>query len=587
MTMPVPSVSSLFNEYRQILPASLISFLMGIGSLMAEPLQTATKEELILHAQEFGLQGDGVTDDGPAIRRMLDRADTVEVPVTLKFPPNRRIFVGTGTERYAFRIDATHDLMIDGGGSTFVIQEDLRFLRITRSRNFQMVRLNVDVNTSPVAEGVILGLEDEGRSLWVRLDDPKQSAALGGPTLIDGEQSFFGMIWLPSRYAEESAHYYLASVQPSDRREFGKGVVEVRGERRIPERALNKVRPGVTRISLPVPGVAHRHGPGAMVVIDRCENVLVEDVEIWAAAWFAYQIFRNDGALIFRRAHIRPEPNSGKVTSSWRDGFHVKGNRGKLLFEECILEGMNDDAFNISTHKWKVTEVLAPNRVRVRQVFPIQFMPVQEGGDALILSADGSRRLESARIESVAGDYDDTIYDRIEKTLETKRAPNLEVGFDRPVPGLQVGSLLWDRTTSNPRTIIRGCVIRNSCRFQSGNLTLENCDVYALLWFYSAPMEGPMPENVEILDSVLRQGRGNPEVAASFLGWQSNGAPKKLPPANQFPMRNLRIENNTIYGDLQINGAAKVILTNNRFADANSRLIIENSIDVQKENEGF
>lgn len=553
------------------------------GALLAVTvLATAeTETRLLLDAREFGLQGDGLTDDGPAIRRMLDRAESAGKPVTVKFPANSRIRVATGTERYAFRIDSMKDLLIDGGFSTFLVDDDLRFLHVTRSENFAIARLNVDVTTSPVAEGVILGVKDGGRSLRVRLDEPDQAKSLGGPTRRDGEQAFFGMIWIPSAYAEETEHYYVESVRPVDGAEFGEGVVEVRGPNRIPVRVLDRLSPGDTRISLPVPGVAHRHGPGAMVVIDRCDNVLVEDVEIWAASWFAYQIFRNDGDLVFRRAHIRPEPNGGKVTSSWRDGFHVKGNRGNLLFEDCILEGMNDDAFNISTHQWEVTEVLAPDRVRIRQVFPIQFMPVQEGGDVLILSADGTRRLESARIDSVIGDYDNNDYPYYPNTFESPRAPMLEIVLDRAVAGLDVGNLLWDRTTSNPRTIIRGCVIRNSCRFQSGNLTVEDCDVYALLWFYSAPVEGPVPENVEVIDSVLRQGRGNPEIAVSFFGWQSNGAPQELPPPEEFPMRNLRIENNTIYGDLRINGAAGVTLVNNRFADSNSRLIIENSLDVE------
>ena len=50
----------------------------------------------------------------------------------------------------------------------------------------------------------------------------------------------------------------------------------------------------------------------------------------------------NEGTVTLRRVQVRPRPGSARITSSWRDGLHVKGNRAALLFEDCVLEGMNE-----------------------------------------------------------------------------------------------------------------------------------------------------------------------------------------------------------------------------------------------------
>lgn len=535
---------------------------------------------LVLDAGSFGLQADGQTDDGLVIQKMLAQARAVSGPVTLRFPAGKKIYVASGVERYAFRINRLNDLTIDGGGSTFLVHKDLRFLSATVCTNFRVMNLNVDVTPSPVVEAVVREKSVDGQTLTVQLDQPERAGELGGPTKQDGEQDFFGMLWLPGTYTDCSEHYYIEAVTA----ESASGTVQIRSDKSLAPKVANQIVPEETRISLPVPGIAHRYGPGPMIRIDRCTNVAWSDVEVWSAPWFAFQIFRNEGELTFRRVHIRPEPGSGRITSSWRDGFHVKGNRGSLLFEDCILEGMNDDAFNISTHAWKVTKVFSPEHVRVKQIFPLQFMPMQQGGELLILSADGSRRLAPARISEIRGMPGDEIYAPTDRAFEEQCVPELELFLDHPVAGLAEGCCLWDTTSANPHTVIRGCRIRNSCRFQSG-VTLEKCDVSALLYFYSAAVEGPIPSGSAVRDCVLRQGRGNAQYAVIFNGWRGGSAPARLPSDEEFPLQNIVFENNTVCGGLKIDGAFSVQLHRNNFPDGAGYGSITNSKGVSRLNQ--
>jgi hypothetical protein len=552
-------------------PAPNMQFILKTGFLWLIALWAMTSgskaksenfsESKTLQATDFGLVADGVTDDGPAIRNLLDAARAAKQPVTIRFPEKKQIFIATGTERYGFRLDGFKGLGIDGGDSTFLVHQDLRFLKATSCEDLKIGFLKIDVTPSPVAESVVIDQAENGRQLKVRLRNSAQMGQLGGPTKQEGEQSFFGMIWLKGSYANSSEHYYYHQVRPVAGEP---GVVWLEGKEKLPDWVRKKLVIGSTALSLPIPGVAHLHGPGAMTVIDRCKNVNIEEMETWSAPWFAWQIFRNSGELVFRNTHIRAKPDSGRITSSWRDGFHVKGNSGKLLFEGCILEGMNDDAFNISTHGWRVIDVLAPDRILIRQIFPIQYMPMQVGGNAFILSADGTRRLDPAGIREIReiprkGDHPDL-------------APDLELVLDKNIEGLAKNCVVWDTSTSNPDTTIRRCRIGNSCRFQSP-VTLENCESNALLFFYSDTVEGPLPSGSIVRNCILRQGRGNLRDAVSIQGWRQGTKANATPtPGHALPLRNILLDNNEIYGGVSARNVNALKFQNNRFTEGPSAL---------------
>lgn len=548
---------------RRILSRALIVLLTTFGYSVGE--NGKESERIVLHAADFGLVADGVTDDGPAIRKVLDAARPVKQAVSIRFPESKHIFVRTGTERYAFRLDGFKNLDIDGRKSTFLVHRDLRFLKATSCENLRIGFLNIDVTPSPVAESVVIGEEKNGRRLKVRLADPTQAGQLGAPTKEDGEQAFFGMLWLKGTHATESKHFHVQDVMPVDGEP---GTVWVEGEGELPRWVKEKLSFGTTALSLPVRGIAHRHGPGAMTVIDGCTNVQVREVETWSAPWFAWQIFRNSGELVFRHTHIRPQPGGSRITSSWRDGFHVKGNRGKLLFEDCILEGMNDDAFNVSTHGWRVLRLEGPGRVLIRQIFPLQYMPMRVGDEVLILSADGTRRLAPARIVEIR--------EIPRGGVSGEQAPDLEMRFDHEVEGLEKGCLVWDLTAANPQTIIRRCRIGNSCRFQSP-VTLDGCESNALLFFYSDPVEGPFPSGSVVRNSTLRQGRGNLRDALVINGWrEGTKKPDQPVPADALPLRGILVENNKIHGGVSCRNAAALVFRNNRFAEGSPPLKTEN-----------
>ncbi|MHC5056430.1 MAG: hypothetical protein ACYTKD_17170 [Planctomycetota bacterium] len=474
----------------------------------------------VIDAAQYGVRADGKTDDGPAIARMLEAALGAPGPVTLAFPKGKSIRVATAPERYVFRLDRASRVTVDGGGSTFLLAPEVRFLRLRHSRDIAFRNLNIDFDPLPFADATVTAVHPEKRCIDVRPMDWVRSPPVGGPTMQDGEQAFFGMLWYPGPYGTISRHYWIGRMEPGpDASASDVGPAPGAGPEPGTVRAhvgddfkrFGDIKVGEWKMSLPIPGIAHRYGPGGCLDIYDNDTVTFEDVELWSAPWFGFRVMRNSGAVTFRRVHIRPKPGTGRLTSTWRDGFHVKGNSGTLLWEDCVLTGMNDDAFNISTHSSRVREVRSPTEIVVLQKFPLNPMPWREG--AMLVAADFDARtlLGEARVVKVA-DSDET------REINGKPAATpVTLELDRPVEGLGVGTMVWQPESTNPRTTLRRCRIEKSCRLQSP-VTLESCEVTAFLWFYGEQVEGPFPSNVTVRDCVLRRGRGNPRMAVSFVG---------------------------------------------------------------------
>ncbi|NSW56325.1 MAG: hypothetical protein HPY44_09935 [Armatimonadetes bacterium] len=523
----------------------------------------------VLSAAGFGAVGDGVTDDGPALGRMMARASEIAGPVQLQFEPARVYLIRTSPQRYVFPFGAASDLTLDGRGSTFLLDSYLRFMDLTESRNVTVKHLQVDYSPLPFADGTVVEVDTAARCLLVRVEEGMRVHP-GGPTKEDGEQAFFSMLWHDGPYGPVSRHYWTERIEATEE----PGLFRVYATREFG--AFSDIEPERWRISLPVPGVAHRFGPGPCFRISGNDTVTFEDVELWSAPWFGFEVTRNRGKITFRRVNIRPKPETRRLMSLWRDGFHVKGNSGSLLWEDCILGGMNDDALNISTHSSSVQRVIAPDEVEVRQKFPLLPIPWHVGSTLVAADEAARRLLGSARVtEAVPGPEPGPIQGM-------PAAPAWRIRLDAPIQGLQPGTMVWDPGQCNPDTTLRRCRIEMSCRLQSP-VTLENCDVTALLWFYSEHVEGAFPSGVRVRDCSLRRGRGNPTLALVISGGPGSDAAEPEAGSPPRAIHDVLIEGNTIQGSVQIEGVQGLRLLANRFREpgAQVRLSGNHALEVR------
>ncbi|MFC5407122.1 right-handed parallel beta-helix repeat-containing protein [Cohnella soli] len=160
----------------------------------------------------------------------------------------------------------------------------------------------------------------------------------------------------------------------------------------------------------------------------QCDNVAMENVTIYTAPGMGV-IGHGCGDVTMRGLRVMRRPGSRNVLSTNTDATHFIGCSGTITFDDCLFEGMGDDATNV--HGFYVS---------VREI----------GGDrSLVCGIDADIQSECSEIPAPG--------DRMELTRratlkpygvltvrKAERLPNgdVEIQFEEDVRGYEMGDLL-------------------------------------------------------------------------------------------------------------------------------------------------
>lgn len=528
--------------------------------------QNPVPQTTTLQAPTFGAVGDGKTDDGPAILKMLDAAAKARMPVKLQFAPHKQYFIKTGRDRYAFLIDGARNLTLDGGNSLFLVDSQQRFLKIINSQNITVRGFKVDYVPLPFADGTVIAKDKAAGTLDVKIDDTQALPPAGGATGEDGEQAYFGSLWAPGTYNAVGAGGAYWMRHNFDVRNVSAPLAKrvVRVQSNPGASTFDAIEPGQWRFSVPVRGIAHRYGPGESCWLGDNTDLTLENIEVWSAPWFACGVNGNRGRVVFRHVNIRPKPGTTRTATAWRDGFHVKNNRASLLWEDCIVQGNGDDAFNISTHTSRVREVMSPTRVKISQNYPLGVAAMEPGDTLVFYSETKGKIVGRARIVKADPAH-----------FKGAHAPLFTIDLDAPMAAIEAQTtLVWNEQSGNPDTVLRRCRMDTSSRLRSP-VTLDSCEVNALTWFTGDDIEAPLPRHVKVLNSQFRLGQGNPTIVVAMGGPYLAGHGSTEPVIDD-----VLFEHNRIWGDFVLSDAQHVVLSDNDFMAANCPISINNTRHV-------
>ena len=443
--------------------------------------QAGAKTETVLNAADFGVKGDGKTDDGIAIGRAIEAA--IEQKATLRFESGKTYYIGS-TDRSAgpfgspFAMNGAEGVTVDGGGSVFRFAPGISYFALTSNKDIRICNMKLDLSVSPYLVGTVKAVN--GANVTYTTDiEPHQ-------TYVDSRNSVNFSI----RYNEgtqQRPHQFINTVQKTASKEVK---VEYQHE--------NHGYSVGDKVFLPNPGVGNALSE-IMYISANTGCMVFENIEVWAAPSFIANVRENDAEIYFENVDYVPGAENDREIKmvSWRDGYHVKDNRRPIHWNECDVDVLFDDVFNVSNTLGYITSVKNGNRFTVTQYELYTYgsfhpFSCREGDVIDVFSSKGVYAGEA------------TIRRIIENPNGTM---DLVLDYGESLRKMEEGWLVGNRDTCAPGSTVTNSRFTGTFRFRR-EIRIENCVFDMLItWIREdGSVEGPIPGNIDYINCTFNGG---------------------------------------------------------------------------------
>lgn len=317
---------------------------------------------------DFGAAGDGKTDDAPAVRKALAAA--------IQAGPGSKLVFERKTYRFdrqpggaILSLENADGITLEGNGAEIIGSPWNGFLKIRSSRNITMRGFALDCEPTSFTQGDIVEVTPEKGVFLLKLHQ-------GYANPVELGESLKTQAWSRVGFTIDAKQRRL-KPGPID---FIKDITEVNRARRLLRIKLQaETFEHIVAGDRFVMGLNHG-GSGPLIEVEKSSDILLQDYTIHSGKYGMNHFFNdNDGRVHVKGAKIAFRPGTSHLVTSIKDGFHVKHNHIGPIIEECTLEGMMDDAINISVCPYWVRQDLGGNRYLIAE---LEFSP--RAGDRLM-----------------------------------------------------------------------------------------------------------------------------------------------------------------------------------------------------------
>ena len=443
--------------------------------------QAGAKTDTVLNAADFGVKGDGVTDDGPAIGKAVEAA--IAQKATLRFESGKTYYIGS-TDRHAnifsspFAMDGADGVTVDGGGSVFRFAVGVNYLAVAGSSDIRFCNMKLDMAVSPYLVGTVKAVN----GVYVTYDtdlEPNQSYS------DTRNATNFSIEYNEGK--QERPHRFILTMQKTASKELK---VEYNTESHGYEVG--------DKVFVPNPGVGNVGGE--IIFINGNSGCLVfENIEVWAARCFIANIRENDAEIYFENVDYVPgEENNREIKMvSWRDGYHVKDNRRPIHWNECDVDVLFDDVFNLSNTLGYITSLKNGNQFSVANY---------EHYTMGSFVAFNCREGDIVDVFSAKGVY--AGYATVRRVIQNPNGTTeLVLDYGADLKKAEEGWLVANRDTCQPGSTVTNSRFTGTFRFRR-DVRIENCVFDMLItWIREdGSVEGPLPGTVDYVNCTFNGG---------------------------------------------------------------------------------
>jgi hypothetical protein len=318
----------------------------------------------VINVSDFGAVPDDGKDDTPAIRDALDEIRDINGKTILCFTGGTYDFFAVSASRANYPVTAVHkqwdfvtpfhlsglkDLVIDGGGSTFIMHGRMTPFVLYACKNLKIMRLSIEHKRPSVFELKVVAKEnseieyealaddqfiiEDNRVVWLDADDRKQ---------IPDVCQYYDPVKEITRRCPNPLNN-ATSITRTDKN-------RIRARYETGSRLMEEIQGGnVFQFRYAI-----RDQSG--VVVYECENTVFEHLNIysWNGLGFVCQFCRD---LTFRNMRMEPEPGSKRSNAGFADAIQVFACQGEVLIENNRFAGMHDDHIIVYGQMMKVANV--------------------------------------------------------------------------------------------------------------------------------------------------------------------------------------------------------------------------------------
>lgn len=297
--------------------------------------------------------------------------------------------VSSNGQRAAFVLRGLEDVVIDGNGSTIVVEDFKSAFFIADCRNVTIQNFVLDMDPLPYLQGRVREVDETACSVLVELD-----------------KDFAGMEVLKAYFKLKLAVLYdeAGRLLPSQSDcsvsgvgEAGAGIIRV------------QLSPYDTDLSLAdcgyAPGVRMALTGKGQPIIEQhdCSGMVFKNVTVHASAGLAVYERAADAGSVYEDCSIVRLPASDRLLAGNADGFHSSMAVGGPAYLNCEVSSICDDAFAVHGFFSLLLSSLAPDQI---EIAPLLRRDFEVGSELNFYDIHSLEPLGSARVTAIESSRD-------------------------------------------------------------------------------------------------------------------------------------------------------------------------------------
>jgi parallel beta-helix repeat protein len=430
-------------------------FLLFVATVIITGCSKTTSE---IRVSDFGAVPNDKKDDTRAILSAIEACKLKKNSMLLFEHGTYDIYGSKKDDRGRFEpsieISNADNLTIDGNGCEFIGHDYSSMFNFTGCNNIMITNLSIDWDPLPYTQGKVVQVDTDFVDIEV-LAPFTAKEGLHTEAIIGYEPEKRRMA---RRFTD---HYQLGYEKTTE--------VTVPGVMRLFVGRKDRFAGTMPEVGTYVIARHQVYGYQSFE-LEKCKNVKLENINIYSNPGMGVT---GDECRDISISHLRVmlRPGTGRWMSCTADATHFAGCRGTITMENCLFEGMGDDATNVrSGHYLLVSERLGDNKLRIKTGYRYgNDLTPPEPGDKLELSSEDKPLLPyvTLNVRSVERDtLNNSLIIGFSEKLPEKTGKGDAVGNASSVPALRIRNCTTIRNRSRGFIIKTRDVIIEDCTFQ-------------------------------------------------------------------------------------------------------------------------